>query len=244
MVVIDTRIQSYLAFCCCPERSIVTCQGDGEQGIGGLLQSRTVDRAGNVHVDHSRCLAYLSHGCVCPHWGVMLGLLLGDDIQCLDYDAEKKTLTYFLGVMGNHEMNPEVVRDGAVKPDEIEGLRQAVGWDRNGAAYDKVLARHYTYYTVRDGSGLLVGYMSVLSDGIADAFLLDLIVHPEWQHRGIGERIIRRAISDMKNAGVQCVQVTFNEELEPFYAKCGFHIFKGGIIDFKNMKWDEKGNQQ
>jgi len=26
--------------------------------------------------------------------------------------------------------------------------------------------------------------------------------------------------------------------LEPFYAQCGFHIFKGGIIDFKNMEWD------
>ena len=141
-------------------------------------------------------------------------------------------------------MNPEVIRDAAVEPDEIEALRQAVGWDRNGGAYDKVLARHYTYYTVRDDNGLLVGYMSILSDGIADAFLLDLIVHPQWQHKGIGERIVRRAIRDMKDAGVRCVQVTFNEELESFYARCGFHIFKGGVIDFTTMKWDDKRKQQ
>jgi hypothetical protein len=39
----------------------------------------------------------------------------------------------------------------------------------------------------------------------------------------------------MKDAGVRCIQVTFNENMREFYAKCGFHIFGGGIIDFKNM---------
>jgi N-acetylglutamate synthase-like GNAT family acetyltransferase len=141
--------------------------------------------------------------------------------------------------MSPSKANHEIVRDGTVEPNEIDDLRQAVGWDRSGANYDKVLASHYTHYTVRDNNGLLIGYMSVLSDGVADAFLLDLVVHPQWQRKAIGARIVRRAIRDMKEAGVQCVQVTFNEDLEPFYAKCGFHIFKGGVIDFKNMTWDE-----
>lgn len=42
----------------------------------------------------------------------------------------------------------------------------------------------------------------------------------------------------MKQAGVQCVQVTFSDHLETFYSQCGFHIFKGGIIDFRNMEWE------
>ncbi len=89
-------------------------------------------------------------------------------------------------------------------------------------------------------NGELVGYVSVLSDGIADAFLLDLMVHPDHQGTGLGSHLVKRVVRDMERAGVRCIQVTFNDHLEPFYARCGFHIFKGGIIDFKNMKWDDE----
>ena len=137
-------------------------------------------------------------------------------------------------------MNFEIIRDGPVEPREIENLRQTVGWDRSEGTYDRTLPRHYARYTVRDADHQLVGYMSVLSDGVADAFLLDLAVHPRWQKGGMGTRIVRTAIQDLKEAGVRCVQVAFTDDLEPFYAQCGFHIFKGGIIDFKNMAWNEE----
>ena len=136
-------------------------------------------------------------------------------------------------------MDLEVARDGPVEPREIEELRAAVGWDRCVGTYDRILREHYAHYTVRAPNDQLIGYMSVLSDGVADAFLLDLMVHPGYQDDGVGTRLVRRAVADLKHAGVQCVQVTFNEGLEPFYAQCGFHIFKAGIIDFKNMKWEE-----
>ena len=137
-------------------------------------------------------------------------------------------------------MKPEIIRDGPVAPEEIEDLRAAVGWDRSEGTYEHVLQRHYAYYTARVDDSRLVGYVSVLSDGVADAFLLDLMIHPEHQKAGLGSRLVKRAVTDMKQAGVQCVQVTFNDHLEPFYAQCGFHIFKGGIIDFKNMTWDSE----
>ncbi len=135
-------------------------------------------------------------------------------------------------------MNMEIIRDGQVDPSEIEGLREAVGWDRSEGNLERILAAHAAHYTVRDGDGLLVGYVSVLSDGIADALLLDLIVRPECHHKGIGTRLVRRAIGDMKEAGIQCVHVTFEDHLQPFYAQCGLGIIKAGIVDFKNMKWE------
>ncbi len=136
-------------------------------------------------------------------------------------------------------MNIEITRDGLIVPKEIEDLRETVGWDKSEGNYEQILVRNYTYYTVRNEEGLLCAYLSVLSDGVADAFLLDLIVRPQYQHKGIGTQLVHRAISDMKTAGVQCVHVTFADHLEPFYEHCGLHIFKAGIIDFKNMKWNE-----
>jgi GNAT superfamily N-acetyltransferase len=140
-------------------------------------------------------------------------------------------------------MNPQIVRNGPVEPREIGDLRQRVGWDRSEGTYDRTLGKHYAHYTVRDRDGRLIGYMSVLSDGVADAFLLDLAVDSERQRSGIGTRIVRRAIRDLKEAGVRCVQVTFNDDFEPFYAQCGFHILKGGIIDFRNMVWNDERQQ-
>ncbi|MCL5271077.1 MAG: GNAT family N-acetyltransferase [bacterium] len=137
-----------------------------------------------------------------------------------------------------------IVRNGPIAPEEIEDLRSAVGWDRCEGTYEHILRRHFAYYTARAGDGRLIGYVSVLSDGIADAFLLDLMVHPDHQRSGLGSRLVRRAIADMKQAGIQCVQVTFNEPLEAFYAQCGFHIFKAGIIDFKHMSWDGEGQEE
>ena len=135
-------------------------------------------------------------------------------------------------------MDYTIQKNGTVEPNEIEDLREAVGWDRSAGIYEQVLQRHYASYTARSVNGKLIGYVSVLSDGIADAFLLDLMIHPEHQRSGLGKQLVRRAVTDMKQAGIQCVQVTFNNHLEPFYIKCGFHIFRGGIIDFKHMEYN------
>jgi GNAT superfamily N-acetyltransferase len=128
-----------------------------------------------------------------------------------------------------------IERNSNIEPSEIEDLREAVGWDRSENTYGKILANLYSYYTCRD-DGKLVAYLSVISDGVSDAFLVDFAVHPDCQGQGIGSQIVKRAISDLKTAGIRCIQVTFNPKLEAFYQKFGFHIFKAGIIDFNNME--------
>jgi ribosomal protein S18 acetylase RimI-like enzyme len=128
-----------------------------------------------------------------------------------------------------------ISRDGRVTPEEIEDLREAVGWDRCEGTYAETLKRHYTYYVVRADDGCLNGYMSILSDGISDAFLLDLMVRPEFRHQGIGRRLVMCGIQDIRDAGIRCLQVTFSEDLRDFYAGCGFYLFGGGIIDYKVM---------
>ncbi len=141
-------------------------------------------------------------------------------------------------------MSLEIVRNGPIQPREIEDLRAAVGWDRAEGTYEKVLGRVYAYYTIRGDGSRLVAFVSVLSDGVADAYLCDLLVHPEHQRRGLGTRLVKRVIADIRQAGIQCVQVTFNPHLEPFYAQCGFHITQAGIIDFKSMAWTGESKRE
>ncbi|MFC1533244.1 GNAT family N-acetyltransferase [Thermodesulfobacteriota bacterium] len=135
-------------------------------------------------------------------------------------------------------MKSKITRDGQVTPKEIEDLRAVIGWDRCEGTYESILCKHFAYYIARADDYGLIGYVSVLCDGISNAFLLDLMVHPEYQKARLGIHLVRTAVKDLKQAGIRCVQVTFNDDLEPFYKQCGFHIFKGGIIDFKNMDWE------
>ncbi len=128
----------------------------------------------------------------------------------------------------------EVIKNGHVTDGEIADLRESVHWDHQDGLYTKILAKSYTYYIIRDGA-CLVGFLSVISDGVADALLVDLMVHPKYQNQGIGTCLVQQAINDLKEDGIPCIHVTFEERLEKFYQRIGFHIFKGGIIDFKHQ---------
>ncbi len=130
-----------------------------------------------------------------------------------------------------------VIEKGPVTDSEIGELRRAVGWDYEPGSYDRVLKGVHTWFVARAGSRL-IGFLSVISDGEADAFLVDLMVHPEYQKQGLGKEIVHTAVRYARRLGVQCVHVTFNRTEEAFYRKCGFHIFGGGIIDFKTMRFE------
>jgi ribosomal protein S18 acetylase RimI-like enzyme len=130
-----------------------------------------------------------------------------------------------------------VLRDQPVAREEIESLRESVGWDRMEGKYDRILPRLHTHYTVRV-NGDLVGFLSVLSDGIGDAFLIDLMVHPNQRRRGIASQLVQQAIADLRAEGIKCIQVIFDPEMESFFKRFGFHILRAGIIDTETMEVD------
>ena len=84
----------------------------------------------------------------------------------------------------------EILHNGEVTDPELVELRKAVGWDYTPGEYDRILEGVYAYFTARD-EGNLIGFVSVISDGVADAFLVDLMVHPSYQKRGIGTELIK-----------------------------------------------------
>ena len=127
-------------------------------------------------------------------------------------------------------MSEDVKRDEPVQAEEIEALRAAVGWERFENKYDRIIANSYSHFTVRR-DGVLVGFVNVISDGIGDAFLVDLMVHPDIQRRGVGRALVEAAVAALTADGIKCIQVTFDAYLEDFYRSCGFYIFRAGIID-------------
>ena len=81
-----------------------------------------------------------------------------------------------------------------------------------------------------DDTGKLVAWCAVLSDGVRHAVLLDVIVHPAWQRRGIGLALVTEAIKRIQASGITIIHVDFVPEHQAFYARCGFSTVLGGII--------------
>jgi ribosomal protein S18 acetylase RimI-like enzyme len=120
--------------------------------------------------------------------------------------------------------------DAPLLPAQLADLRESVGWDRREEQYARLLGHTHFSLACFDGEQL-VGYLDVLSDGVEDAFIRDLMVHREYQRRGIGTRLLNLAQERIRAAGIRSVGVIFEPELAAFYRQAGFHVVAGGVMD-------------
>jgi GNAT superfamily N-acetyltransferase len=114
---------------------------------------------------------------------------------------------------------------------QLDDLCLAVGWSEFGNDYPTALDGYAVATSGWTGDGRLVAWTAVVSDNVRHAFLLDVMVHPEYQHRGIGRQVVLRAIAEMQARGVTLFHVDCAPDKAGFYAKCGFKIGAGGWLD-------------
>ncbi len=62
-----------------------------------------------------------------------------------------------------------------------------------------------------------------ISDGAIHALIVDVIVDPDWQGRGVGREIMTRLIARCDAAGIEATQLFCASGKAPFYEKLGFH---------------------
>lgn len=122
-----------------------------------------------------------------------------------------------------------IKRDAEITPIEIEGLRLAVGWDTNEGKYEDALKKTYTHFSVKRNN-LLISYARIVSDGTIYAFIVDLMVHPDYQRHGIGKVFLQHIISQIEADHIKYIQLTFDPKLKTFYKDCGFEIIEAGSI--------------
>ena len=108
-----------------------------------------------------------------------------------------------------------------VTNDELNALFSA-SWPEHGPRdFQPVLTRSLTYVCARAGERL-AGFVNLAWDGGIHTFLLDTTVHPDFQRRGIGTELVRRAVEYARERRLDWVHVDFEPHLEPFYLACGF----------------------
>jgi len=109
--------------------------------------------------------------------------------------------------------------------DQFWELFQTTGWNENYQLTQEelmqALCSSWYLLSVYDGEQL-VGFGRLVSDGVLHAMLYELIVLPEYQGQGIGEKILERLIERCQKAGVRDIQLLCARGKREFYEKRGF----------------------
>jgi GNAT superfamily N-acetyltransferase len=87
------------------------------------------------------------------------------------------------------------------------------------------------WVTARHDDGTLVGFVNVVWDGLAHAWIQDTMVLPTHHRQGIGVRVVALATEEARSAGCEWLHVDFDDELRKFYFdRCGFTPTHAGLI--------------
>ncbi len=108
---------------------------------------------------------------------------------------------------------------------EFFNLFETTGWNHaepieQDQIYTAISRSWYTvsaYYEDR-----LVGFGRVISDGVYHALIVEMIVHPDFQHQGIGSKILTILIQECQKAGIRQIQLFCARGKSGFYQEHGF----------------------
>ncbi len=115
---------------------------------------------------------------------------------------------------------------GHISVEDYNGLRRSVGWPEIEAAQAQVGIDHSFFLVAAIADGRTVGMTRVVSDGGYFMLIVDVIVHPDYQGRGIGRAMMERAMArisrHLKPGQSAMVNLMAAKEKEPFYRRFGF----------------------
>ena len=110
----------------------------------------------------------------------------------------------------------------------------ASAWENHAEReFGPVLAQSLTYVGAFDGSRL-VGFVNVAWDGGVHGFILDTTVHPEFQRRGIGTELMKRAAKIAAQQELEWLHVDYEPHLHPFYRGCGYEKTDAGLLNLRD----------
>lgn len=134
-------------------------------------------------------------------------------------------------------MEIKFIPNDAVTAEEMQSLAESVGFgphrtlERNQAA----LAGSVFIATARC-EGKLVGLLRLIGDGAYILHMADLEVHPDFQRKGIGRKLMEMAIDFARDAkigtGGNLGEFTLfaNVGADRFYEKLGFTLVPNGMV--------------
>jgi N-acetylglutamate synthase-like GNAT family acetyltransferase len=119
-------------------------------------------------------------------------------------------------------MGIEVREGSSVKPEDLRVLFEHAPWARGRTIEEiRVMLENTDYYFSAWDGDRLIGFARVLTDRIYRATLWDVVVHADYQKRGVGEELVNRVLSHPVLSKVEKLWLNTRDKIG-FYEKFGF----------------------
>jgi aralkylamine N-acetyltransferase len=116
---------------------------------------------------------------------------------------------------------------------DIAELYRAGGWWKEEYSVSEipVLIRGSFLFAVavNEKTGRAVGMGRVISDGVSDAYIQDLVVLPACRGTGVGREIVAALVKGCKESGITWIGLIAEPKTESFYQPLGFQPMAGHV---------------
>ncbi len=121
---------------------------------------------------------------------------------------------------------------------ELEELCDAVGWSRRPLRKVKKAIEHsflvVSMWQTRGTQRRLIGFARATSDHAFNATLWDVVVHPDFQGKGLGKALMKHVIKKLRSEDISNITLFADPHVVDFYRGLGFVSDPEGI---KGMFW-------
>jgi len=109
---------------------------------------------------------------------------------------------------------------------DIVNLYKAGGWWKehySPSGIKPLIDGSFVFAVAVDNkSGKAVGMGRVISDGVSDAYIQDLVVLPEYRKQGVGKQIVEALLDECLSKGLHWVGLIAEPGQDKFYTALGF----------------------
>ncbi len=124
--------------------------------------------------------------------------------------------------------------------DEIVNLYNAGGWWKEhyeSSSIKYLIKGSFCFAVVIDKKKeKTIGMGRVLSDGISDGYIQDLVILPDYRKKGIGKKLTKALIDYCLSKGVTWIALISEPNQDVFYKKIGFKEMK----NYMPLKYEGK----
>ena len=116
---------------------------------------------------------------------------------------------------------------------EIADLYRAGGWwkeEYDPAALGSLIRGSFSFAVAVDKkTGKAIGMGRVISDGVSDGYIQDLVVLPDYRKSGIGKEMISALVDRCLQSGITWIALIAEPDTENFYFPIGFVPMQGYV---------------
>ncbi len=117
--------------------------------------------------------------------------------------------------------------------EDIVALYKSAGWWKESydpSAITQLITGSFAFaVAVNPSSGKAIGMGRIISDGVSDAYIQDLVVLPEYRRQGIGKQLVNALLDRCLSKGMTWIGLISEPGQDGFYSSLGFKTMNNHI---------------